>query len=269
MALTGTPLILLAAAGTVAVLAATVLLWSRGGRLRYPLRPLGILLTEALLLVTAGLVANRHEQFYPSWAALAASADPPPTVTRPAAGGWDGWLVARGPGPFAWPDPAWPARRLGRAPQVVPPDGYLTHPSLRYPVIVVLGPPPARPPAARDSVVVYLPATGPEAVDAVATALPHDLRVSGHGWALVAPAASAALAERVLTAAPGRFVAVAEVGRGPACRVAAGIATSRRRFTAREALAWAAGQTPAPLAMTSPPVHRLPAHHAKGRRGAA
>jgi hypothetical protein len=266
MALTGTPLILLAAAGTVVVLAATVVLWSRAGRARYLLRPAGILLTEALLLLTAGLVVNRHEQFYPTWAALRASADPPRTVTGPVAGGWDGWLAGRGAGPFAWPDPAWPGRPPAPAPQVVPPEGYLARPGVRYPVIMVLGPLPARPAAARDAVVVYLPATGPEAVDAAATALPRNLRVSGHSWALVTPAASVALAARVVAAVPGRFVALAQVGRGPAAQVPAGVTTSRRPFTARAALVWAAAQTPAPLAMSSPPVHKLPAHHPKRRR---
>ena len=70
MSLTGLPLLLLSACATVLVTAATIRLWRRR---RPAVRIAGVLLIEALVVLTAGLEVNRNEQFYPSWQALADS----------------------------------------------------------------------------------------------------------------------------------------------------------------------------------------------------
>jgi hypothetical protein len=59
MTLTGLPLIITTALLTVLVLAGTILLWSRFGRWRLLTRSLGVVLAQALVVATVGLIANR------------------------------------------------------------------------------------------------------------------------------------------------------------------------------------------------------------------
>src|SRR4051812_14507996 len=92
MSLTGVPLFVCAVLATAATLAATILVWNRWQRLRFVLRPVGVLLTEALLVVSAGLMVNRSQQFYPDWAALMQSSNSTGTTYAVHPGGLDGWL---------------------------------------------------------------------------------------------------------------------------------------------------------------------------------
>src|SRR5689334_24221273 len=103
MSLTGLPLIVLAVCCTAVVVAATVWSWGRWRPVRFVLRPAGVLLSEALLLVTIGLVVNRSEQFYPSWAALFAPASTGVTSYKTVAGTLDQMLTAQAAGHLGAP----------------------------------------------------------------------------------------------------------------------------------------------------------------------
>src|SRR3954470_8722235 len=92
MSLTGVPLFVCAFLATAAALAGTILAWNRWRRLRFLLRPFGVLLTEALLVVSVGLVVNRSEEFYPTWASLGQSTKATGTTYVVQAGGLDAWL---------------------------------------------------------------------------------------------------------------------------------------------------------------------------------
>jgi hypothetical protein len=89
MSLTGVTLIAVAFCATAIVLAATVWLWNRGRSLRFLLRPVGVVVTEALLFLSVGLVVNRQETFYPSWTVLFDSGDTKAPAYRTAAGHLD------------------------------------------------------------------------------------------------------------------------------------------------------------------------------------
>jgi hypothetical protein len=128
---------------TAAALAATVFVWPRWGRWRFLVRPAGILLTEALLTATVGLVANRSQDFYPTWAALFATSDPGTDSYHTAAGQLDKWLATQ-PGAgqtqsFEWRPEGWEDWRLAAPPTVTVPEGYLQHPTWRYSAILVIG----------------------------------------------------------------------------------------------------------------------------------
>jgi hypothetical protein len=332
-------LIVFAAALTAGALAATILVWRRWGPL---IRPVGVLLTELLLTLTVGLVVNRSQQFYPSWAALLAGSDPDRAGFHTSAGRLDAWLAAR-PGAgqiqsFPWRPAGWTAWRLAAAPTVTVPAGYLADPGRRYSAVLLVGTRPWPAPALTGpTVLVNVTTTARTAAAALAVALPgelgRDLRVTGHRWALVTSAADDSLARRVAVLARGVFPSVAFVGTpAPAHTRAtsprpAGIRTAyftfppktghlaartsrattkTSRATARtspattktspattktspatartspaatksgaaatgpleEALAWAADQTPPPLAASAPePTYLPPApkrtHHAK------
>jgi hypothetical protein len=209
----------LAALLTAAALAATVLFWRR--RWVFVIRPMGVLLTEVLLTLTVGLVVNRSQLFYPSWAALFASADPESTSYHTSAGRLDAWLAAQ-PGAgaaqsFPWRPAGWTGWHLAGPPTVTVPAGYLAHTSWRYSAVVAIGARPwAVPDPAGPTVLVSLTTTAATAVPTLALAVPgllgRDLRVSGHRWALVASAADAALARKVAEAGRGRFPVLALVG---------------------------------------------------------
>jgi hypothetical protein len=214
--LTSVRLILLAALLTAAALAGTVLLW----RLSL-LRPVGVLLTEALLALTAGLVVNRSQQFYPSWDALFATSDPGPARYHTSAGRLDAWLAGQtGAGAtqtFPWRPSGWTGWHLATAPVVTVPAGYLAHTGWRYSAVLVIG---ARawtvPPQSGPTVLVTVTTTAATTASTLAYSLPgmlgRDLRVTGHRWALVSSAADASLARQVAGLGRGRFPAVGFVG---------------------------------------------------------
>jgi hypothetical protein len=212
--LTSVRLIVLAVVLTAGALAATILLWRRG----YLVRPAGVLITEVLLTLSVGLVVNRSQLFYPSWAALFAGSDPGPPIYHTSAGRLDGWLAAQPTAgqveSFPWRPSGWTSWHLAGAPTVTVPADYLVHPQWRYSAVVVLG---ERAPALTGpTVLVSVPTTAATAASALATTMPaelgRDLRVTGHRWALVTAAADNALARSMATLARGRFPAVAFVG---------------------------------------------------------
>jgi mRNA-degrading endonuclease toxin of MazEF toxin-antitoxin module len=273
--LTSVRLIVLAVVLTAGALAATILLWRRG----YLVRPAGVLLTEVLLTLSVGLVVNRSQQFYPSWAALFAGSDPGPPIYHTSAGRLDGWLAAqRSTGQaqsFPWRPTGWASWHLAGAPTVTVPAEYLAHRQWRYPAVVVLG---ERAPAVTGpTVLVSVTTTAATAAAALATRMPaelgRDLRVTGHRWALVTAAADNALARSMVARARGRFPAVAFVGTArpavhrTAAELPSGVQTAYFP-SATNALAWAAAQTPPPLAASAaepaylPPAPKRP-HHAK------
>ena len=234
MSLTGVPLFVCAVLATAAALAATVLVWNRWGRLRFVLRPFGVLLTKALLVVSVGLVVNRSQQFYPNWAALTQSGNTTGTTYAVHAGGLDSWLRNQGGdvsdqgSAFPWQPAGWTDWHLAGAPLVFTPAGYLKHTGWRYPTLLVLDDgrtgwtAESETAAARSAgrtagpaVVVFArttPATSPGTLTSgLPAALAHDLRVTDRHWALVAPAAEAGLADQIVAAAPGRYPALALV----------------------------------------------------------
>src|SRR4051812_28068984 len=234
MALTGVPLLLCAFLATAGAPAATVLVWNRWGRLRFVLRPFGVLLTEAVLVVTVGLVVNRAQQFYPNWAALMQSSNSTGTTYAVHPGGLDAWLrdhggdVADQGSSFPWQPAGWADWRLAAAPLVFTPAGYLRHTGWRYPTLLVLDDgktgwtADSETAAARSAastagpaVVVFVRTTAATSADTLTSVLPAalalDLRVTDRRWALVAPAADAVLADKTVAAAPGRYPALALV----------------------------------------------------------
>jgi hypothetical protein len=255
MALTGVPLIAVCVLLTLAAGAGTVLLWSRSGRWRTVVRPVALVLCEALVVLSAGLVANRHEQFYPSWAALKGDTG---TVTRTAtqaAGRLDGSF-----GPSRLRTPWQPAGSAGwhlaSSAHVAVPRAYLgghgSYPALlglgggSYPALLGLGGRPAPAGLVRVTVDPGRQTTAAE-LATLPSLLATDFRVTGHGWALVTSSACASLATQLIRDDPGRFAALAVVGGLPK--------TVRHRFgptlltgSWAAATAWAVAQTPLPLA---------------------
>ncbi|MDT4993172.1 MAG: hypothetical protein QOH97_3064 [Actinoplanes sp.] len=212
MALTGIPLILLAVLATAGAGTATALLWSRYGRWRLVSRTLGVLLCEVLAVLTVGLAANRQELFYPSWQALAGRTGTAGATSALPAGRLDDSF---GPGRLRlpWRPPGSGAWRLRSPTQVtVPPTYPTTHGA--FPALLALG----GQPTAADLVQVEAN-PGRQTTAAALAGLPgrlaRDLRVTGHGWVLVAAAPAAVLATELIRADPGRFVALAIVGMPP------------------------------------------------------
>ncbi|GIE76493.1 hypothetical protein Aph02nite_24430 [Actinoplanes philippinensis] len=290
MSLTGIPLILVVVLGVAVGAAVTVLAWRREWRPRLLVRPAGILLTEALLLVAVGLIVNRSELFYSSWGDLLQQTDTPAAMPVVRAGALDDWLRSRAAGDhtFAWRPAGWDGWGLAAAPTVVVPPGYLEHPDRRYSVVVVVGDGWTGPPVGADQTVVVVARTTAATTAATLTAaipaqLSHDLRVTARHWALVSPASAIGLAGRAAAAA-GQYPAIAVVRDGPPP------AGSRRPVTATPvtdvaavpvgvtvghsdglaaAVAWAALQTPPPLAAAEPPVAWIPVHHHRPHRPAS
>ncbi len=212
MSLTGITLIVLAFLALAVVAALTVLGWRRFGAARYVVRAGGILLVQALLIASIGLVVNRSEGFYPSWAALSGNAGTTAAQQDRAVGRLDGELAG---GAVTWrPTGAGAWHLAGRAALSVP-SGYEApaSASLSYPVVVELRPPGRT--AAPGAVTVILPVTAKTTVKSLASLpaeLAGDVRVGAGGWAVVAPVSLAALAEGLARTAPQRYVAVALVG---------------------------------------------------------
>jgi hypothetical protein len=271
MSLTGKPLILLAASITLLALGATVLLWRRGGRWRLLVRPLGVLLTEALLILTCGLYANRHEQFYPTWAALLAAGDTGQVAHPTPRGALDSGLADHPPpgGTFAWRPGGWEGWGLAGAPTVTVPASYGAHPDRVYPVVVVVVDGGDRPdpglragaavsdPTDRDAVLITVPVTPSTPPEVLAAGLPGaaglDLRVTAQRWALVVPAHLAAVvAVPVISAAAAWYPSVAIIGATPSGGTPGGLALPegvavREEGTPAAAIDWAVAQTPPPL----------------------
>jgi len=244
MSLTGVPLFICAVLAAAAALTATILVWNRWPRLRLGLRPAGVLLTEALLVVSVGLVVNRSEEFYPNWDSLLHPSHAGATTYAVRPGGLDGWLHQSGDladqgDTFPWQPSGWADWHLAAAPLVFTPAGYLKHVGWRYPALLVLDDgrtgwtAAAETAAARSSdgtagpaVVVFARPTAATSPDVLTTALPtalaHDLRVTDKHWALVAPAADTGLADKTVAASPGRYPALAlvqpAVARKPAAK---------------------------------------------------
>jgi hypothetical protein len=260
MSLTGVPLILLAVLVTAGVSAATVLLWSRFGRWRLLSRSAGILLTEALVLLSAGLVANRAEQFYPSWQALAGDTGTAVTTARPITGRLDEQFRGRAAA-VPWRPAGAAGWRLAGTPTLVVPAGYGDGRMLTYPVVLSLvdGSDRAAVSAALDTAGAVSVVASPTArtttlsLASLPAALPRDVRVTAGGWAVVATMRQAPFAARLIRAEPELFVALAVVAdpASPALPAAARpggqVAVAVLR-TADAASAWAQGQTSPPLA---------------------
>lgn len=218
MTLTGTPLILLTAALAVAAGVTTAWLWPRGGRLRPVTRTLGVLLLEALVVATAGLVVNRHEQFYPSWAALFGHTGTI-TVTRATeAGRLDQLLPAGQAVAVRWQPAALPDWRLAGPPRVVVPAGYRERPGDTFPVMLDLTADAAgavaaalRTPDTVTVVAVPTAATTATALLSLPAELRRDVRVSDTGWAVSGTGARAPLAAAFARAAPAGFARYGEV----------------------------------------------------------
>jgi lysyl-tRNA synthetase class 2 len=249
--LTGWPLIVLTIVLTVGVAAAAVLLWSRWRRGRVAVRITGVLLLEVLLVLTAGLIVNRSEQFFPSWKALTGRTR---TVTSSStvSGRLDGVLRA---GTVPWRAAALSEWHLAAAPELRVPADYAARPSVAFPVVLDLVGSRTEPPTPDTVAVRALPSarTTASALVALTADLMGDVRVTRGGWAIVAPYRDATLALRLMTADPGRFVALALVGTGKAPATGPAVIVLP---TYAKAVRWAVGQTSAPL---EPPVVLPPA----------
>ncbi|MEU8240946.1 hypothetical protein AB0C07_22105 [Actinoplanes missouriensis] len=182
MSLTGAPLILLAGGATIAVAVLAVWGWRRGGRLRPVTRTLGILIFEVLTVTTAGLVVNRHEQFYPTWQALRGDTGTL-TVTSPVRAGELGDDVPVGP--FAWRPAGVDAWQLAGPPVVTVPEDYAGRTGVAFPVVVALVAPGTGSRRTPGAVTVTIAPTARTTVSALLSlpaALGRDVRVSGSGW---------------------------------------------------------------------------------------
>ncbi|MEV6636019.1 hypothetical protein AB0M54_35240 [Actinoplanes sp. NPDC051470] len=226
MTLTGWPIIGLAGLAALVTGAGTVLRWRRS---RVPLRLAGLLLTEALVVFSIGLVVNRSQQFYPSWTALSGETGTA-AKAQDRAGRLDASFVDGR-------SRSWPGGT------VTVPEGYAAH-RLDYPVLVVLGGPPATVPGAITVTIGPGPRT-PDLRDLPAR-LGADLRTSPRGWALVATAAMLRPAERLIADFPGQFTGLAVVGTGHAPAI--GSVQVHVAGNRAEAITWASAQTAPALA---------------------
>jgi hypothetical protein len=206
MSLAGVPLIVVAILVTAVTGAATVLLWSWFGRWRLLGRTAGILLTETLVVITTGLVVNRADLFYPSWAALVGRTGTTAVTATRRAGRLDALVHGATAVTVPWRPPDATAWRLAGSPRVVFPSGYRLRRSVAYPAVVSLVDNQAEAAAAVRMArgvaavgVVAVPTSGTTA--AALTTLPADLaadvRVSTRGWAVTASAGQAAMAARL------------------------------------------------------------------------
>ena len=261
MKLTGLPLLIVVLVALVAAATATVWLWSRSGRWRLATRAAGIPVSEALLVLSVGLIANRSEQFYPSWEALGGHTGPAAPTASGGAGRLDSTLDSRPAATVPWRPPGVAAWRLAATPELVVPSVYAARPGVTFPVVLDLA--GAHP--AVDSVVVHLAPTvrtTPRSLALLATDLRRDVRVTTRGWALVAPMKDASFAAALIRSESGRFAALVLVGPGPAPHtgieeavvrahaggppVAAGVTELHGGWST--AVTWAAERTAAPLA---------------------
>lgn len=176
MRLIGLPLILLGAALTAGAVAGTVRWWRR-----MPVRIIGLIALEVLLVLETGLIVNRVARFYPSWQALGGTSSAE-FATSMVAGRLDGVAV----GETVWTPDGVADWGLAARPVVVVPPDYADHPDWAFPVIVVLG---GVVPAPVDGVLIVVLAptvrTGVASLGAVRGALGLDFRTAD-GVAVVA-----------------------------------------------------------------------------------
>ncbi|MDI6102087.1 hypothetical protein QLQ12_26055 [Actinoplanes sp. NEAU-A12] len=212
MSLTGLPLLVVVALLAIGCAAGTVVMWSRLRRWRVVVRTVGILMTEATVVLAVGLQVNRSEQFYPTWAALAGDTGTESAVAPARAGDLDATLARRSTLP--WQPPELPSWQLAKAPTVTVPPDYLAQGSARYPVLITLGGTDAgAAPVAGVVTLTLAPtrSTTAQNLRTLADALRKDIRVTEGGWAMVAGADKAALAGEFTRAQPARFRALAVV----------------------------------------------------------
>jgi hypothetical protein len=179
MSLTGLPLLLLGALATVVIGALTIWQWRRIGVAG---RFAGVLLLEALVVVTAGLQVNRQEQFYPSWQALRGDTGTTVITTRVHAGLLDQHVP---PGPFPWRPPGLANWDLAAPPTVILPAGYRDRPNVEFPVVLSFGAAPPRAPSAVTVTMRPTPRTTTAALRDLPSLLRHDLRVTPAGWDVI------------------------------------------------------------------------------------
>jgi hypothetical protein len=287
--LTGLSTVSVAAGVTLACVLLLARFWHRGGRARFVVRALGILLCQALLVATVGLEVNRVGDFYPSWQALVGDVGAAPTRA-----GAPGSLL---PAVWRWPAAAW---HLAAPPRLIVPAGRGAHP-----VLVLLLPPgvpvPARWPRT-SAVGLVLSPDGPASLAALRLGLPAFLAgraaVAPHGWAIVGLGGAAPVASALASADPRQYTALAVVatappqvpillrglrgrpgpqdtvlaatsGRPPGHLGAGWLRAATPGAAVQAALSWAAGQLPAPLAppLLLPPAPAIPSSLVLGRGG--
>jgi hypothetical protein len=145
VSLTGRPVLVLAIVGTLAAVVLLVFLWRRPGLRWLPVRALGIVLCEALALLSVGLVANKQLDLYPSWTALLGRVhakgqvvDPTSALSRwlrgrQAQGAKDGIV-------FNWQPASTAHWQLASQPIAYVPPAYFRDPNTLLPVIVAIAP---------------------------------------------------------------------------------------------------------------------------------
>lgn len=247
MSLTGLPLLVTGVVLTLVLAAGTGLLWWRGGALtgrrglvfRAAVRPLALLLTEAVAVLTVAVAANRALEIYPSWSVFFGGVHSvEKTATAPSAG-LEQWLDSQADQgrdngfSFTWNPTDLPAWHLPSAPVVAIPAAYFQDSEARFPVIVVVGPRHAGPPAAGwddryalqaakpggDTIVVFVRLDDPApALPILAKALPDqlstDLRVQPGNWAVAAVGSDERIALDLLHETGGRYRSAALVNDG-------------------------------------------------------
>jgi len=287
MSLTGIPLITLSILVTAAAITGTALLWNRYGRWRLASRIAGVLLGEALVVFSIGLIVNPVNDFYPSWEALAGKTGTTAVTAQQRAGRLDQKLHGIAAHSMVWHAADAADWRLAGLPMVITPSGYRARTNVGYPAVVDLVDPgpdgKAAVKAAQSLAAVTVVLTPSKATTAAGLAsLPGDLamdvRTTSVGWAIVATAKQAPLAEEMIAAAPHRYGSLVVVGGtagsvmlpeipgiamavvrtapptpthhgGPASRVTGAVTWLKASASAqwRTAADWAAGQTSMPL----------------------
>ena len=248
MALTGLPLLITSAVVALVLAVATGLLWWRVGRhrliVRAALRPLALLLAEAVAVATVAIGANRALEIYPSWSVLFNGVRTVEKTTTAPSAGLEEWLHGQASQghdnglAFAWKPAEAATWRLPTAPVVTVPAAYFRDSAARFPVIVIVGSRHAEAPAAGwdDRRVLQTARAGGPAVavfvrlDDPAAALPvlskslpeqlsRDLRVQSGNWSVAGIGPAQALALDLLREGETRYRSAALVNdgdRGPA-----------------------------------------------------